>query len=115
MNSANPIIRVMKYRAKYGATTTEYQILEDVEPLYYGDPREAFQNAVKKGLIAKDGKNLLGDDLWIIPGHPIKKLTAEEIAEGDRIMAEADAYARERAAERARLNPQPPAKIEHNA
>ncbi len=122
MNTENPVIRVLKRRAKYGMATTEPQILDDIRSWFRAEPRKAFRDAVKEGLIVKDGRNFLGQDLWILPGHPIKKPSAAEKAANDayvkKMMADADAYARERAAERAteqmRLRSQPPTEIRHN-
>ncbi len=114
----NPVIPVLKRSAKYGETMTEMQILEDIRSRFYVAPRKAFRDAVKEGLIVKDGKDPFGEDLWILPGHPIKRRSAAEIvadeAYVDNMMAEADAYVEKRATERARLNPQPPAQIRHN-
>ncbi len=100
MNTENPVIRVLKRMAKYGKTMTEIQILEDVRSCSYANPRKAFQDAIKEGLIAKDGKDLLGRDLWALVGYPIKKPSAEEIAADqayvDNMMAEIEASTRKR-------------------
>ncbi len=110
----NPVIRVLERRAKYGATTTEPQILDDIKSWFRAEPRKAFQDAVKEGLIVKDGRNRLGQDFWILPGHPVKKPSAESMARAEKSMADADAYAKEQAAERMRLGSQQPAEIRHN-
>ncbi len=114
----NPVIPVLKRRARHDTTTTELQILEGVGSWYYGDPRKAFRDAVKEGLIVKDGKNPFGQDLWILVGHPIKEPSAEEIAADqayvDNMMAEAAAYAKKPVVEQMPLDTKPPAKIRHN-
>ncbi len=90
-------------------TATEVQILEDIRSRFYVAPCKAFQAAVKEGLIVKDGKDPFGEDLWILVGHPVKEPSAEEIAVDeayvDNMMAEADAYVKKRATERAHLSP----------
>ncbi len=113
----NPVIPILENRAKLGETMTTLQILEEMSSWYYVDVDKEFQNAIDEGLIVKDGKDDLGQDLWVLANCSVKRPVqdvAAETAHVKKMMAGAVAYARERAAERARLNPQPPAEIRHN-
>ncbi len=115
----NPVIPVLERRAKYGETMTEPQILDDISSWFYVDADKAFQDAIKEGLIVKDGKNPFGEDLWILPNYPIKKPSAAEMAADEayvqKVMAEAVAYAKKPVAEQMPLDTKPPTKIGHNA
>ncbi len=113
----NPVIPVLEYRAKYGETMTEPQIIDDISSWFYVDADKAFQDAVKEGLIVKDGKDGMDQDLWVLVNCSVKRPVRDEAA-GDayvkKVMADADAYVEKRVAERMRLGPQPTSKIRHN-
>ncbi len=114
----NPVIPVLERRAKYGETMTEPQIIDDIASWFYVDADKAFQDAIKEGLIVKDGKNCVDQDLWVLVNCSVKRLVRDKAA-GDahvkKVMADADAYVEKRVAERMRSGSWPPAKTGHGA
>ncbi len=111
----NPVISILEYRAKLGEPMSTSQIMDDIGSWFYVDDDKVFRDAVREGLIVKDGKDDLGEDLWVLANCSIKKQAPDKnLPSAEEMMTDADAYAKKRAAERARLNSQPTAKTEHD-